>query len=259
MTQVPQVRIGPDGHRVDVFRDEKGRARCNSRKRKRPETDRCMIAPVKGSLRCRLHGGTVPKGPANINWKTGKQSRYQTILGLDELAEGDISMLDMRRPVRVTEEVLSRLAERMRDNDTPAFREEAAKRLAALRATIEDEDATPTKVANALRKVEEWVDRGRRQDAALRDIATTSDKLSSQIKRAWDVRTSASLSLGKRELEDVFAMVITIVREEVGAPDAARVFERVRREIAGRGARPLGPGPSGEDLGETRAADAEVV
>lgn len=169
-------------------------------------------------------------------YKDGRQSRYRTVLRLDELRDNDLALMDMRRPIQVTEEVLSKLAERMKDNDSPAFRAECKLRHGKLRAIMLDPTSTPGQISSALNALGGWIDRGKREDSALSAIQASCDKLSTQQKRAWDVHTSATQVLNKLDAQDLLMAMVNIVREECGHEDASRVLKRVWAESLGGGA-----------------------
>ena len=85
------------------------KVRCGSRKRKKPETDRCKAFISHVGQRCDLHGRNNAKGPAHPRWDTGIYSKYRLPEAVAEVVnvamEGedltslkmDLALLEARR------------------------------------------------------------------------------------------------------------------------------------------------------------------
>lgn len=233
MAGIPHpVAFDPDGHRTDARRDESGKAYCGAKTKKGPP---CKRSPMLGRTRCSRHGGRSLVGRDSPTFKTGSHSRYRAVLRLGDLADNDLELMDMRRPIQLTEEILSRLAERMKENDSPAFRAECKLRLGKLRAVMLDPTSTPQQISGALNSLSGWIDRGKREDSALLAIQVSCDRLSTQQKRAWDVRTSATQVVNKTDMHEMALSMVRIAREEGGEEVGARILKRVWAEVLGGG------------------------
>lgn len=223
----------PDGYPTNVERTATGMPVCGAKTRSGKP---CKAKPMRARNRCRIHGGATPVGRDASAYKDGRSSRYRAVLRLGDLEDNDIALLDMRRPIQVTEEVLSKLAERMKDNDSPAYRAEVVLRIGRLRAVMLDPTSTPGQISGALNALSGWAERGKREDSALLAIQVSCDKLSAQQKRAWDVRTSATQVVNKTDMHEMAMGLVRIAREEGGDEIGTRILKRVWAEILGGGA-----------------------
>lgn len=225
------VPIGTDGHRTDVFRNEKGQVECNAKKRNK--SDRCKGRPILGSLRCRVHGGKSLRGPASPQYKHGRNSKWLATLGITPPDDRDGSMLDVRNGVLIQQKVIERVHARMEENDSPAFRATCVKRFKALKDALYAKD--PELIQSSLRSLEGWLIRGKREDDSLKQLSDSAYKLSSQIEGAHRARTNSVNSMNKNDALAFMTDIVRLVREEVGVDAASRVFSRANRELlAGR-------------------------
>lgn len=58
-----------------AYFNENGTPICGAQRQNKPGV-RCQAPPLKGSTRCKLHGGAAARGPALPHYKDGKHSRY---------------------------------------------------------------------------------------------------------------------------------------------------------------------------------------
>ena len=225
------IKIGADGHRVDVFRDDEGLPRCNAnRKHNRGP---CRSHPVKGSKRCDKHGGLSPRGPAHPRFTHGRQSAWLKTLGITPPDPGDSSMLDVRNGVLIQQKVIERVCERLEADDSPAWRAECRSRFKALKEALFAKD--PELIQSGLRSLESWMQRGKREDDSLKQLSDSAYKLSSQVEGAHRARTNAQNAMNKTDALNFMSELVRMVREEAGVDAATRVFARANRELlAGR-------------------------
>jgi len=68
--------------------------RCGAKLRNSDPPRYCCVHPIKGSNRCRRHGGKSLVGPASKNWKTGRASKYSAVLPQGLREHFDLSKLE---------------------------------------------------------------------------------------------------------------------------------------------------------------------
>lgn len=251
MSRERQVQLDADGHRLDVWKDESGVPRCNAKLRGKDA--RCRQMPMRGSKRCRLHGGLAPKGPASPQWKDGSRSSWRDALGVSARPRGDQSYLDLREGIDAQQVVLAKVAERLAENDSPAFREQCRKRMALVKKALAQGNADD--LARAIRDLDRWIASGRREDNVLKQMSDVAARLSSQVEGAHRARTNAVNAMNRADAVSVMAQLVAIIQTEVGADVAQRVLTRLDREVLG--GRLAGDAAAAGEEGAGRVIEAE--
>ena len=226
------------GHRTDVYRDSEGKPRCMA-KLKNPKPDgpkRCQAHPVRGMMRCRVHGGMTPKGIQSASWKTGERSTWRHALGIKTRDERDDSYLDLREGIEAQKAILDRYAQRVVEADSPAFREHMAEKVEAIYEALRAADMAA--LGDAIGKARSYVHKARDEKGALRELSRIAEALSRQVRGAHQARAAAG-SMTKDDARSFVSIVVGIVLEEVGKDVAARVLTRVYAEALG-GSPPTG-------------------
>ena len=188
---------------------------------------RCGKPIVPGRRVRRLHGGL---GGAPI-----KHGRYAKGLGrfreAYQEARQDESLLDLRETLALIDIGVQRAAERVSENDTPEFREQALELYNQARSATD-----PKESARCLSLLGELLERGIADDKALDHLAKSAERLARRQEKAWSIRLDAATALNARDLVACLARFADIVLEEVPKDAAARVIRRIDGEVLGTGA-----------------------
>ena len=175
------------------------------------EGDRCSATPMRGSKRCRLHGGTVATveryGSRAPRWDHIVEPPSSTASALGS-HEGALRMLDL---------VAARIAERIADAATPSLRARIAFVLAEAQQ-LGDEDPAAG-LAHAIEGIGTLLHSHRQEDGAIRDLAACATRTSEAVARLH--RDEARRGLDPEQSRAFVRRVGEIVAEVVKSPDAA--------------------------------------
>lgn len=214
---------GIDPHKWDGYTDHV----------KKPHEKRCMgTSKVTGrrcgSMRtpgfevCRKHGGVLNTG------RPIKHGGFSKYLGpmfekYRESLKDKASLTDMLKPLALMEAIVSRVAERMTDRDTPEFRTRAfdlfeqSRKLAA---------TDPAKAAEAMNDLGKLLRVGASESACLRQLSETASRLHRGQESLWKIRLMKSQAITGQELHLLLARFMDIISQETSPDDALRIGQR---------------------------------
>lgn len=152
---------------------------CGAKRRKR-EGLRCLSPVVNENGRCRLHGGTTPKGIQSPNWKDGRHSRYMGGALREKYiaARSDPDLLQLRSEVELVDARLGELLERVHSGESGALWRKVSdafkvytEQLDAERRGVQGADAT-----GAFNRLSNAIENGMLDYAAWDDIGKQVDR-----------------------------------------------------------------------------------
>jgi hypothetical protein len=121
------------------------------------------------------------------------------------------------------------LAERLIEEDTPAWRREALRLFRALQAAVEQSDDTA--VAERLQKLGAHLEAGASRDEAWEALQANAERHAALADRAVGMETRKGLVVTNRQFAVVFRHLFEIVRDVAGQDAAYHVFRRFMRSI----------------------------
>jgi hypothetical protein len=100
--------------------DGSGRRVCGAKNRGAGRPQFCQQRPVRGSERCRMHGGRSPRGAASPSFKTGMYSKYLPLEVAQryEAATQDPELLSARHSIALLEARLVSVLKRLQGAET---------------------------------------------------------------------------------------------------------------------------------------------
>ncbi len=177
---------------------------CGSNKRGRKGL--CRANKLSGAKRCRLHGGAPGSGrPITTGRRSVLHGRLREAM---EAADEDERLEDPRRTVAQIQAAVSRLSELVEENETPEYR----RTLLALweqrnRGDEDEQAATEAQITDML-------ERGAKETDALREFASTADRMHTGVLGTWKVRLSAREVVNSKHLQAMFAQGIDAIGRE---------------------------------------------
>lgn len=192
----------------------------------------CTRPPAKGRTRCRNHGGASPRGVDHPRFKHGMHSKAVAELGERvEAAVDDPALLDMRRPIAVTDWVAGNLKQRLDERDTFELR----KRLASLVHRLSGELSDASKEArDTVSEIISVLEDGIAEDYDLMKLLEVAEKLSKQQANFWKVALDGRRAMSIEELAAFLTAVGKHLGDQIGDHDAARLaMELADQELTG--------------------------
>jgi len=202
--------------------DEPNRCCAKSKQAQR----RCKRSVVPGRRVCRYHGGLGGRPPIH--------GRYSTVLGhfreAYQAARSDPSLMDLRETMALLDIVVQKNAERAAQSDTPDFRKEAVAKWEMARYAQDDVERDLL-----MDDLGEHLKVGATADEALKELATSAERLAKRQERSWDIKLSAANAINARDLVTVLARFADIVLEEAPRDVAGHIIRRIDGEVLGSG------------------------
>ena len=203
---------------------------------------RCTKTIVPGRGVCRYHGG--------LGGRPIKHGRYSKSLGslreAYEASRSDPTLLELRDTLAVLDVIVQKAAARVSELDSPGFREEAVQ-LYKQAAAATDANAMRAR----LRDLGALLNKGTAEDAALRQLQGSVERLAKRQEKAWDLRLSAANVINARDVLALLSRFADIVLNESSPEVASRIIARIDSEVMGADPRtsqrlatgddPLGP------------------
>lgn len=188
--------------------------------------ERCKRTVVPGRRVCRYHGGLGGRPPIH--------GRYATCLGhfreAYQASRNDPSLTDLRETMALLDVVVQKNAERAAEHDTPKFRQEAVEKWEMARYAQDDVERDLL-----MDDLGEFLKEGVKGDEALKELASSAERLAKRQERSWDIKLSAANAINARDLVTVLARFADIVLEEAPKDVAGHIIRRIDGEVLGSG------------------------
>lgn len=201
---------------------------------------RCNAPAVKGSDKCKVHGGLSLRGPASLSWKHGRSSRYAALLPermreAYQRAESDSERLNMLAEISLVD---ARLADLMKRVDAGSANEMVNELVDGVR-----------QVAAAMRK-RQWVDAmevmleleksvvaPEQDQAAWMEIWTLVDRRSRLVDAEQKRMVNLRQYVSSTDVRMLLMKVVDIVQRHVAEPRAiSAILEDLRAFFTERSA-----------------------
>lgn len=170
--------------------------RCGAKLRNSDPPRYCTQWKVKGNARCRIHGGTSPRGLANPSFRTGVHSLYMPtrLRPSYEAALGDPDLLSLRREIAAHRAAADDLRRRMEEGDGASGSLQSAWRdfRSAHRA------GNPDRLADALTRLDAAISQQGAQDGIRKELRAETD-LVAKLTRAENDRMEQLHQMVSRE------------------------------------------------------------
>jgi len=145
--------------------------RCTAIKR---DGSPCHMWAIKGSTKCKYHGGKSPKSIASPHFKTGRYSRYlpKGLIAKFEEGQNDSELLSLRNSIALADARVKSLMEQLPQNGDGDLTQKQARRLS--QDLLDHLDAERYDEARALAvKVQQFVEEGQNATRTWREINVT--------------------------------------------------------------------------------------
>jgi hypothetical protein len=197
-------------------------ARCTAKSKNSKK--RCKNAAVAGSDKCRMHGGSTPRGIASPQFKDGRRSKYsylpkQITERIDELTADSIKNLEEN--ISIQRGMESRLMERFTAGSTLEKWEDLQQTVNLYETACEDSDDTDEPVDPQV-----WLDRIIGQIAAglqdaraegslrreLQVVHESQRKLTETLTRSIKERSE---TVTEDQLKNIFTRLLHVIRNNI--------------------------------------------
>ncbi len=206
----------------------------------------CPTAPVRGSTRCRMHGGTQPKGPASPNWKHGGYSGYLP-KGLRKVYQEsleDPDLLTCQREAALVDGFLKQALRKLASGETESAWEavvgtmlrlaDAAEALAATLQPHPHAQPVLELVAQARRAAEARGQYAEAQEEAL----TLAERRTKIVAREWRRLEALSAMMTAKEVYALLGAVVASIERHVEDPPVrAKVGQDLKNLVQGQHSR----------------------
>lgn len=198
----------------------------------------CLSDPVHGRRRCRMHGGTSPRGFASPQFKTGRHTRYLP----DRLIEGyetalkDEALLDLKSEVALLDARMGELLGRIDRGESAEAWQTAQTAFIDMQDALRANDAAS--VTHAMNRLDAILTAAPTGDQAVWDAI---QELIQQRRKLVDTERKRLLAMQqfitREQALTLIAALSGILREEVKDPYVlARIRDRFAR-LTGEGTR----------------------
>lgn len=178
----------------------------------------CPNPPVKGSKRCRMHGGKSLKGIAHPNFKTGRWSssipermaeRYSVLLD-------DPAMLDITHEIALTDTRISELLQRVGTGESKGLWQQARKSNDDIQKAIHNENYGAVLIATA--QLDRLIGEGLTDYEAWSEIHTLIDQRRKLAESERKRRIEAEQMLTIDQAMSFTTAVLNLIRSSVDDP-----------------------------------------
>lgn len=232
-----KIRIVEGDYGLKYFYTEDGKAICGAKnKRLMP----CMKSPVQGRNRCRLHGGTSPRGIAHPRFKSGGFSRDvpSRLAQRYENAVADPKLLELRADIAVVEARIGDLLSRVDSGESGAMWRSIKTLYNDMRAAAQASDQQ--KFAALLNELGRVINKGQNDyvawDEVLKTITSRRRLVESERKRLVEMKQMMTAEQAMGMLGFVVNVikkrVYEIVPGEVGQKLLATISADISRYVA---------------------------
>lgn len=194
----------------------------------------CQSPPVKGSRRCRMHGGTQPVGPASPNFKTGRYSKLlpKRMAATYAQAQADGELLALKDEIALLDSRLADVLGRVDTGESSRLWTDLQFTWGEMQAARRAEDAKLT--AQKLNDVGRLIAQGTSDYAAWADVRALIDQrrrlVESERKRLVEMQ---QMMTTERAMV-LLSVVIDTVRKHVTDRDALQgIATDIRALVAG--------------------------
>lgn len=236
------------------YRTPEGRRVCGrlrNRKNRVISNEACQAPPMPSGA-CRIHGGASPGAPLTAG---GRYSRVLTKWkGRFEAALADKGLLDVRPDIALMDTLVSDLAKRAEDLDTPGWRQELLAAFEELSKAIRG--GRGKAIGPALKALEDLIRRGADADRVAAELSTVVDRRAERATKTLALRAKTDERITTRELMLLLGNLIETLKERL-EPETFRVLLPHLRELSAAHELPF-PGSADEADAEMLAAESLV-
>lgn len=229
--------------------DEPQEGYCNARLRGPNKGRYCAQRPIRGTGRCKMHGGMSLRGAEHPSWKTGRWAKSAgKFREAYQEARADDALLDVRRTLATLDVAVQRAWKRVNDLDTPDYR---AKALAIYREVRDAAAEGDTDLAGRLLgQLGQHLGRGVAEDVAFANLVSAADTMARRLEAAWSLKLKGEQVATRQEIMETLSRMIDVVLRIAPKDVATKVIETARSEIFGADENGLRLQEGSEDGGE---------
>lgn len=154
-----------------AYFDKDGKAICGAQRSNQERGLRCHAKPLKGALRCKMHGGSTLRGPAQPSYKDGQTSRYVGLHRLQQRADAalaDPDFLSLRPELALVDAMLADRWETLEQGGNDDLWETLDKQVMAFKGAMASGDVR--KMRASISDIEHTVGKGNSEAMARKEI-----------------------------------------------------------------------------------------